>query len=97
MIILPRNLCALQDTFHVSFVIMDTRSGVFDNNGGQDYSLPLAGASTEQEILDRRAAAYEAAERERLAVRNISAHESVLQTCLHAFRNAPFHLESLWV
>ena len=58
----------VQDTFQVGFVVMDTRSGVFDNNGGKDYSLPLAGASTEQEILDRRAAIYEAAERERLAV-----------------------------
>ena len=57
-----------QDTFQVDFVVMDTRSGVFDNNGGQDYSLPLLGASTEQEILDRRASIYEAAERERLAV-----------------------------
>ena len=53
----------------MDFVVRDTRSGVFDNNGGQDYSLPLLGASTEQEILDRRAAIYEAAERERLAVR----------------------------
>ena len=61
-------LSALQDTFQVGFVVMDTRSGVFDNNGGKDYSLPLAGASTEQEILDRRSAIYEAAERERLAV-----------------------------
>ena len=52
----------------MGFVVMDTRSGAFDNNGGRDYSLPLAGASTEQEIQDRRAAIYEAAERERLAV-----------------------------
>ncbi len=52
----------------MGFVVMDTRSGVFDNNGGKDYSLPLAGASTEQEILDRRSAVYEAAERERLTV-----------------------------
>ena len=58
----------VQDTFQVGFVVMDTRSGVFDNNGGKDYTLPLAGASTEQEILDRRSAIYEAAERERLAV-----------------------------
>lgn len=58
----------MQDTFQVGFVVMDTRSGAFDNNGGRDYSLPLAGASTEEEIQDRRAAIYEAAERERLAV-----------------------------
>ena len=57
-----------QDTFQVDFVVMDRNSGVFDNKGGQDYSLPLLGASTEQEILDRRAAVYEAAERERLIV-----------------------------
>lgn len=61
-------LACEQDTFQVDFVVMDRNSGVFDNKGGQDYSLPLLGASTEQEILDRRAAVYEAAERERLAV-----------------------------
>ncbi|CAK0787776.1 hypothetical protein CVIRNUC_010998 [Coccomyxa viridis] len=55
-----------EDTFQVDFVVMDCKSGVFDNKGGQDYSLPLLGASTEPEILDRRAAVYEAAERERL-------------------------------
>ena len=49
-------------------MVKDSKSGVFDNKGGQDYSLPLLGASTEQEILDRRAAVHEAAERERLAV-----------------------------
>jgi hypothetical protein len=52
----------------VDYVIMDNNNGVFDNNGGSDYVLPLSGAPTEQEVLDRRAAAYEAAERERLAV-----------------------------
>ena len=61
-------VCA-QETFQVDFVVRDNSSGVFDNNGGKDYSLPLLGASTEQEILDRRAAIYEAAERERLAVK----------------------------
>ena len=55
---------------------MDSKSGVFDNKGGQDYSLPLLGASTEQEILDRRAAVYEAAERERLAVNCLTLYES---------------------
>ena len=57
---------------------MDSRSGVFDNKGGQDYSLPLLGASTEQEILDRRAAVYEAAERERLAVSRLVLYQSPL-------------------
>ena len=55
---------------------MDSKSGVFDNKGGQDYSLPLLGASTEQEILDRRAAVHEAAERERLAVSHLILYES---------------------
>jgi hypothetical protein len=58
-----------QDTFQVDYVVMDASSGVFDNNGGADYVLPLVGASTEQQVLQRRAAAHEAAERERLAVR----------------------------
>lgn len=61
-------VCA-QDTFQVDYVVMDAGSGVFDNNGGADYALPLVGASTEQQVLQRRAAAQEAAERERLAVR----------------------------
>ncbi len=61
-------LACEQDTFQVDFVVMDCKSGVFDNKGGQDYSLPLVGASTEPEIIDRRAAVYEAAERERLVV-----------------------------
>ena len=61
-------LACEQDTFQVDFVVMDCKSGVFDNMGGQDYSLPLLGASTEPEILDRRAAVYEAAERDRLVV-----------------------------
>jgi len=52
----------------VDFVVKDTRSGVFDNNSGQDYRLPLLGANTEQEILDRKAAIYEEAERQRLEV-----------------------------
>lgn len=73
-ILLSVDSCAEQDTFQVGFVVMDTRSGAFDNNGGKDYILPLAGASTEQEILDRRAAIYEAAERERLAVCPVPAH-----------------------
>lgn len=51
---------------------MDTSSGVFDNNGGADYALPLVGAPTEQQVLERRAAAFEAAEKERLAVRDLS-------------------------
>lgn len=58
-----------QDTFQVDYVVMYASSGVFDNNGGADYVLPLVGASTEQQVLQRRAAAHEAAERERLAVR----------------------------
>ncbi|CAL8472333.1 g11876 [Coccomyxa elongata] len=56
-----------EDTFQVDYVVMDTSSGVFDNNGGADYALPLLGAPTEQQVLERRAAAFEAAERERLA------------------------------
>ena len=59
-------------------MVKDSRSGVFDNKGGQDYSLPLLGASTEQEILDRRAAVFEAAERERLAVSHLILNESPL-------------------
>ena len=58
---------------------MDSKSGVFDNKGGQDYSLPLLGASTEQEILDRRAAVYEAAERERFAVSRLVLYASAWQ------------------
>ena len=50
---------------------MDASSGVFDNNGGTDYALPLVGAPTEQQVLERRTAAFEAAERERLAVRTL--------------------------
>ena len=52
----------------MDFVVTDTRSGVFDNNSGRDYKMPLLGASTEQEILDRKAAVFEEAERERLEV-----------------------------
>ena len=73
-----RGLACEQDTFQVDFVVMDNKSGVFDNKGGQDYSLPLLGASTEQEILDRRAAVHQAAESERLAVSCLALYESPL-------------------
>lgn len=53
----------------MDFVVLDGASGVFDNNAGSDYGLPLLGAPTEQQVLQRRAQAQEAAERERLAVR----------------------------
>ena len=73
-----RALACEQDTFQVDFVVKDSKSGVFDNKSGQDYSLPLLGASTEQEILDRQAAVHEAAERERLAVSCLVLYESPL-------------------
>ncbi|NJR42995.1 MAG: hypothetical protein HC767_10350 [Akkermansiaceae bacterium] len=38
-----------------------------DNNEGLDYKLKLVGAPTEEEILDRRAREFEAAERDRVA------------------------------
>jgi len=50
-------------------VVVDPRSGATDNNGGGDFALPLLGAPSEAEVAARRAAAAEAAERERLAVR----------------------------
>jgi hypothetical protein len=38
-----------------------------DNNEGLDYKLKLVDAPTEEEVLDRRAREFEAAERDRLA------------------------------
>ena len=64
----------MQDTFQVDYVIMDNNSGIFDNNGGQDHFLPLSGAPTEQQVLDRRAETLEAAERERLQVYTLELH-----------------------
>jgi len=49
-------------------VVLDSESGVFDNNSGNDFVLPLLDAPTEQQVADRRRAAQAAAERERLAV-----------------------------
>jgi hypothetical protein len=34
-------------------------SGAVDNNKAKDFLLPLRDAPTEQEVLDRRAAAFE--------------------------------------
>ena len=64
----------MQDVWQVDYVIMDALSGVADNNGGTDYGLPLQGAPSEAAVLDARAAAWEAAERERLQVRIQPSH-----------------------
>jgi len=57
-----------EDTFSAHFVVTEAASGTTDNNRARDFALPLAGGPTEQELADRRAAAYEAAEaaRERM-------------------------------
>lgn len=44
-------------------------SGAVDNNLGRDYSLPLDGAPTEEELVAARAALIEEAEERRLQVR----------------------------
>lgn len=56
------------ELFGVDFVVCDGEAKFFDNNKGQDFSLLLSGALTEEELLEQRAAAYEAAERGRVAM-----------------------------
>ncbi|KAK9832645.1 hypothetical protein WJX81_006656 [Elliptochloris bilobata] len=57
-----------EDVFRVDFVVADPGSDMTDNNGGANFPLRLLGAPTEAEVAERRQAAVEAAERERLAV-----------------------------
>ena len=66
----------MQDVWQVDYVIMDSHGGVVDNNGGTDYALPLQDAPSEGAVMDARAAAWEAAERERLQARVQSARPS---------------------
>ncbi|KAK9830489.1 hypothetical protein WJX72_012015 [[Myrmecia] bisecta] len=50
------------DVFRVNYVINDKSSGIVDNNRGQDFSLALVDAPTEEEVFARRAAAVQALE-----------------------------------
>ena len=63
----------LQDVFRVDYVVMDEYSQAVDNNRAQDYSLPLVGALTEEQIIEKQAAALAAFEARRLQVRPHSA------------------------
>jgi hypothetical protein len=54
-----------KDLFRVDFVVMDKKTGSVDNNGARDYGLGLVGGPTEKELLEKRAAEYEEAERQR--------------------------------
>ena len=54
------------DLFAANFVITEESSATTDNNRARDFALPLIGGPTEQELAERRAAEYEAAEAERV-------------------------------
>eukprot|EP00892_Ulva_mutabilis_P005442 jgi/Ulvmu1/326/UM001_0330.1 len=55
------------DVFAVDFVVQDFRTSKTENNSGNDFQLRLVGAPSEEEVLDRRAREFEAAERDRVA------------------------------
>eukprot|EP00879_Flechtneria_rotunda_P007886 GHRR01008263.1.p1 GENE.GHRR01008263.1~~GHRR01008263.1.p1 ORF type:complete len:1096 (+),score=490.52 GHRR01008263.1:107-3289(+) len=54
--------------FKFDFVIMDKTTGAVDNNKARDFTLPLVGGPTEQQLLEQRAAEYAAAEAQRRAL-----------------------------
>jgi len=55
------------DVFKVDFVIMSSTSDAVDNNRSKDFQLPLLGALTEEEIIAKRIAEFEAFEAKRQA------------------------------
>ena len=56
------------DTFQFDFVVVDAATGAVDNNRARDFSLPLAEGPSEQDVVERRAAAFAEAERARRAL-----------------------------
>lgn len=58
----------MKDVFRVDYVVMDEYSQAVDNNRAQDYSLPLVGALTEEQILDKQATELAAFEAHRVQV-----------------------------
>ncbi|KAI8476302.1 MAG: hypothetical protein J3K34DRAFT_382253 [Monoraphidium minutum] len=57
-----------EELFQFDFVVVDSVTGAVDNNKAKDYALSLVGGPTEQDVVERRAAAYAEAERQRHAV-----------------------------
>ena len=58
----------LQNVFRVDFVVMDAQSQAVDNNRGNDYSMELLGALSEQQITERQVIALEEMEQNRVQV-----------------------------
>ena len=71
----------LQDIFQVEFVVMaDASPGApVDNNRQRNYQVPLSGALTEDQILQKRTAAVAAFERRHMQVRAAVAYMQAAQ------------------
>lgn len=54
-----------KDVFRVDYVVMEASGNRVDNNATKDFQLPVVGGITEQELTEKRAREYEAAEQER--------------------------------
>jgi len=54
------------ELFRVDFVVYDKRSGAYDNNQSKDFQLQLAGAPSEEELLEARLAAFRAWDEQRV-------------------------------
>lgn len=67
-----------------------------DNNAGRDFELELVDAPTEEQVLERRAAAYEAAEKARQeAIDAAEAELQVRRSIVHCLDSMGPSLQSL--
>ena len=83
------------DLYSLEFVILDSRTGVTDNNNMQDYHLPLVDALTEEQVLMKRITEYEAAEQAR--VDQIDAEEAkIWEAVLEESRQAKLSAIEAW-